>query len=44
MDQGKIIQKGTHTSLAAEKGIYQEIFNIQTQIEVELEKEITNAG
>lgn len=44
MDQGKIIQKGTHKSLAAEKGIYQEIFNIQTQIEVELEKEITNAG
>jgi ATP-binding cassette subfamily B protein len=44
MDQGKIIQKGTHSSLAAEKGIYQEIFNIQTQIEVELEKEITNAG
>ena len=44
MDQGKIIQKGTHRSLAAEKGIYQEIFNIQTQIEVELEKEITNAG
>lgn len=44
MDQGKIIQKGIHSSLAAEKGIYQEIFNIQTQIEVELEKEITNAG
>jgi ATP-binding cassette subfamily B protein len=44
MDQGKIIQEGTHQSLALEKGIYQEIFNIQTQIEVELEKEITNAG
>ena len=44
MDQGKIIQKGTHMGLATEKGIYQEIFNIQTQIEVELEKEITNAG
>jgi ATP-binding cassette subfamily B protein len=44
MDKGKIIQRGTHSSLVREKGVYQQIFNIQTRIEVELEKELTNAG
>ena len=44
MDKGRIIQRGTHDTLVNEKGVYQEIFNIQTRIEVELEKELTNAG
>ncbi len=44
MDKGKIIQHGTHSSLVKQKGIYQQIFNIQTRIEVELEKELTDAG
>lgn len=44
MDKGRIIQRGTHDTLVQEKGVYQEIFNIQTRIEVELEKELTNAG
>lgn len=44
MDKGRIIQRGTHDTLVKEKGVYQEIFNIQTRIEVELEKELTNAG
>ena len=44
MDKGKIIQRGIHDTLIREKGVYQQIFNIQTRIEVELEKELTNAG
>jgi ATP-binding cassette, subfamily B, bacterial len=44
MDKGRIIQRGTHDTLIKEKGVYQQIFNIQTRIEVELEKELTNAG
>ena len=43
MDKGKIIQRGTHDSLVRQKGVYQQIFNIQTRIEDELEKELTNA-
>lgn len=44
MDKGKIIQSGTHQSLLNEKGIYQQIFNIQTRIEDELEKELASGG
>jgi len=44
MDKGQIIQRGTHSSLVRQKGVYQQIFNIQTRIEDELEKELTNAG
>ena len=43
MDKGQIIQRGTHGSLVRQKGVYQQIFNIQTRIEDELEKELTNA-
>jgi ATP-binding cassette subfamily B protein len=44
MDQGRIIQRGKHADLVNEEGIYQQIFNIQTRIEVELEKELSNVG
>lgn len=40
LDHGKIIQQGTHESLITQEGIYQEIFNIQTRIDDELEQEI----
>jgi len=43
LDQGRIIQMGTHEELLAQKGVYRKIFNIQTQIEAELEKEIASA-
>jgi ATP-binding cassette subfamily B protein len=43
MDNGKIIQRGKHEQLVAQKGIYQDIFNIQTRIEEELEKDLANA-
>lgn len=31
LDQGKIVQRGTHASLLQEEGIYQDIYRLQTQ-------------
>lgn len=44
MDKGRIVQRGKHADLVKEPGIYQQIFNIQTHIEIELEKELSNVG
>lgn len=41
MDKGEIIQIGTHLELVKQKGIYRQIFDIQTRIDTELEKEIS---
>ncbi|MEA3326830.1 MAG: ABC transporter ATP-binding protein [Chloroflexota bacterium] len=41
-DKGEIVQKGTHEALMKQSGMYQDIFDIQTRIEVELEKEISS--
>jgi ATP-binding cassette subfamily B protein len=43
LDNGRIIQIGTHEELLAQEGIYQKIHDIQTQIEAELEKEVASA-
>ena len=43
MEDGRIVQQGTHTSLLKEEGIYRRIFDIQTRIETELEKELSGA-
>ncbi len=43
-DKGKIVQKGTHEELMKQSGMYREIFDIQTRIEVELEKEISSVN
>lgn len=40
LDKGQIVQKGTHVDLVNQDGIYKQIYEIQTRIEVELEKEI----
>ncbi len=40
MDRGRIIQHGKHENLLHEDGIYRQIFEIQTRIEIELEEEI----
>ena len=41
MDKGEIVQAGVHEELLAEKdGMYREIYDIQTRIDEELEKEI----
>jgi len=42
MDKGRIVQHGNHQDLMAVDGIYREIYDIQTRIEQELEKEIAN--
>jgi ATP-binding cassette subfamily B protein len=43
LDNGRIIQIGTHEELLAQEGVYQKIHDIQTQIEAELEKEVASA-
>lgn len=40
LDKGKIAQKGTHEELIRQDGIYEQIYDIQTRIETELEKEV----
>ena len=41
-DEGRIVQRGTHSQLMAEEGIYRRIYDVQTRIEVELEREIAS--
>ena len=43
-DKGEVIQQGNHKSLMASGGMYHDIFDIQTKIEVELEKEISSVN
>ena len=44
LDKGRIVQHGQHEELVNQPGIYCQIFDIQTRIEVELEKEIASVG
>jgi len=44
LDGGRIVQHGIHEELVRVEGIYQQIFNIQTLIESELEEEIASAA
>jgi ATP-binding cassette, subfamily B, bacterial len=44
MDNGRIMQCGKHNELVVQKGIYRQIYTIQTRIEEELEKEIASVG
>ena len=44
IDKGRIVQCGKHEELVDQEGIYRQIFNIQTRIEEELEKEISSVG
>lgn len=44
MEDGRIIQHGTHEDLVSSEGIYRQIFDIQTRIESELEVELSSAG
>ncbi|MBN2148479.1 MAG: ABC transporter ATP-binding protein [Anaerolineales bacterium] len=43
MDRGRIVQMGKHEDLLAQQGMYRQIYDIQTRIEAELEKEIQSA-
>lgn len=40
-DKGEVIQRGTHEQLIGIPGVYQQIYNLQTSIDIELEKEVT---
>ncbi len=40
LDQGQIVQRGTHDELMAQAGIYRQIYDMQARIEDELEQEI----
>jgi ATP-binding cassette subfamily B protein len=43
LDKGEVIQAGTHEELVSQKdGMYRRIYDIQTKIDEELEKEIMN--
>lgn len=43
-DRGEIVQQGNHKQLVEASGMYRDIFDIQTRIEVELEKEISSVN
>jgi ATP-binding cassette subfamily B protein len=43
LDKGKIVQSGTHVELLSQTGIYRQVFDIQTRIETELEREVASA-
>ena len=44
LDQGNIVQMGTHDELIRQDGIYRQIFDIQTKIDESLEKELASAA
>ena len=44
MEDGRIIQHGTHKTLLREDGVYRQIYDIQTRIDTELEEELSSAS
>lgn len=40
MDEGRIVQRGTHDELLAQEGIYRRVYDLQARIEEDLEREI----
>jgi ATP-binding cassette subfamily B protein len=43
LDHGRIVQRGKHEDLLQQPGIYRQIYDIQTKIEAELEKEVNSS-
>ena len=43
LDKGRVVQSGTHPELISQQGIYHQVFDIQTRIETELEREVATA-
>jgi ATP-binding cassette subfamily B protein len=44
LDKGRIVQRGTHAQLVTQPGTYRKIFEMQTRIEEELERELADVG
>jgi ATP-binding cassette subfamily B protein len=42
LDHGRIVQSGTHTDLIREDGLYREIYEIQSRVEAEVQREVTH--
>jgi len=42
LEGGRIVQRGTHAQLVSQPGIYQRIYTMQTRIEDELKRELTD--
>lgn len=42
-DKGRIVQQGTHQELLAQDGIYRKVFDIQTMIDEEVQREVAAA-
>ncbi|MGB9880200.1 MAG: ABC transporter ATP-binding protein, partial [Anaerolineae bacterium] len=43
-DRGRVVQMGTHKELLQQEGIYRRIYELQTRVDVELEKEMAHVG
>jgi ATP-binding cassette subfamily B protein len=43
LEHGSIVQQGEHEELITQEGIYRQVFDLQTRIEDELQKEMTSA-
>ena len=41
LDHGKVIQSGTHAELSAQNGLYRRLWEIQTNIQSDLQRELT---
>ena len=44
LEKGRIIQRGTHTDLITQEGVYRQVYDLQTRIESELQTELVSAG
>jgi ATP-binding cassette, subfamily B, bacterial len=43
-DEGRIVQQGTHEELLKQEGIYRKVFDIQTMIEEEVQREVASVS
>jgi ATP-binding cassette subfamily B protein len=44
LDKGRIVQRGSHDQLLAQEGIYRQIYDLQTRIEIEAEREVASVS
>ncbi|MCB9453824.1 MAG: ABC transporter ATP-binding protein [Anaerolineaceae bacterium] len=44
LDKGRIVQRGTHRELLAQNGIYRQVYDLQSRIEDEIEKELAGVN